>query len=124
MTELLIQQTASMATTSPFSIFGLFSSSSTKPSRRGLIYSGMCQELEPERQLEMPLEAWNASVDPELPHQRYRLASDSSTTTVASTVASTPVKSPVYDVPKWSWPERKVNATHAPLSEPLKPQST
>lgn len=79
----------------------------------------MCQELEPERQLEMPVEAWNASVDPDLPHQRYRSASDSS----VSTIATTPAKSPVYDVPKWSWPERKASAGHAPLSEPLKPQS-
>lgn len=80
----------------------------------------MCQELEPERSLEMPVEAWNASVDPEISHQRYRSDSDSSTTTVVST---TPAKSPVYDVPKWSWPEGKLCSTHAPLSEPLKPQS-
>ena len=77
----------------------------------------MCQELEPERRLDLPSEAWNASVDTEAPHQRYRADSDLS----IETVASPSVKVPEFRVPRWSWPESRQAATHAPISEPIKP---
>lgn len=106
----------------PTSFFGkLFSPRPTRMSNRlGSIYAGMCHELEPEKDERMPVESWNASIDPRVQQQRYRSDSDLSVTSTTSM----PVRSPVFDVPRWTWPENDNSAiVVTPISEPLKPIS-
>ena len=89
-------------------------------SRMSTIYAGMCSELEPERPHGISPEAWNASTDSQAQQQRSRSDSDLS----ATTVEPNPAKSPVFSVPKWTWPERKASSgSLTPVTEPLKPSS-
>lgn len=128
MTDILLEQTyATMASdeVKPSTSF-LSKLFTPKPSKlygiNGSIYAHMCQELEPERDFKVPDEAWNASLDPAAQRLRYRSDSEISTT---STQVATPVKSPIFDVPKWSWPDlhlKENGPATAPISEPLKPQ--
>ncbi|KAK5942237.1 hypothetical protein PMZ80_004800 [Knufia obscura] len=119
----MASSTTSSESSSPFSLFGRLLSN--KPSRlsgrMGSIYTGMCSELEPERPHGVAAEAWNASVEPQVQQQRYRSDSDSSAITTETDAA----KSPVFNVPKWTWPERKASSgSLTPVSEPLKPSSS
>jgi len=129
MTEILLQQATTMAastsseTSAPFSLLSrlLSTKSSRMSGRMGGIYAGMCSELEPERPHGLAVEAWNASVDPQPQQNRYRSDSNLS----ATSIETNPAKSPVFDVPKWTWPDRKASSgSLTPISEPLKPCST
>lgn len=114
---------------SAFSFLGRLLSS--KPSRLhgtlGGIYSGMCQELEPQRDNGLPQESWNAYVDPRPQSVRYRSDSDSSVVSAKSTITKTPMTTPIptFDVPKWTWPATELpHISIVPISESLKPAAT
>ncbi|KAJ9655956.1 hypothetical protein H2198_005304 [Neophaeococcomyces mojaviensis] len=128
MTEVLVQQVNNMEsskateTSSSFSLLGnLFAS---RPSRlhgtMGSIYVGMCEELKPDES-HLPSESWNASVDSQPQQQRLRSYSDMSAASTENT-ASNILKSPVFDIPRWTWPEHKAaTLPTTPISKPLEP---